>query len=471
MIAVAASLFAMAAYPQDATQAPAADESIVASLSPPENGLPCTEAARQTTVSFDFARPDFEIKQISLYVDGHGVAKDSIEQKWPRVTLVHGLHPGRNTVEIVATGDRNRSAARRLTVLIGETPKSGDVAPAVVNCNAATSMVSEGPEVVSDESAGAESEPQLVEEAPPIERTEVVERTVYVDQPVYVYHTEPFYPVWPVFVPIIPVVIGWFPPPPPPPVAYGVWVPHPYCPPPAVVYNPAPPPHRYPPPPVNYRPPPHEPQPVSNMYRTPRPITQTPWTGTQTPQPGWHSPSMSGPSRSFGDSRTVPYEHHYSTGQMPGQSSESWSAQSHPQQPHQPVRPNPPQYRQPPPSGYNGSTQQWRSPPQQQPQMRSPPQQPQMRTQPQQPQPSPQRQSWNPGMQTTHTYRAPPVHEMQVHESPAMQHSAPRPMAPPRPFTGPAAPMARPMPDHGFRAPPAQRGGGEFRRDWQQHQR
>jgi hypothetical protein len=252
---------------QEGGQAAAADNAIVASITPVAQGLACSDAAQQAQVSFDFQKPDFDIKQISLYVDGHGVAQDAVNQQWPRVTLSRGLHEGRNSVEIVATGDNDRSIARQLTVLIGAPQQAGDDNAAVVECDNSRSQIAATP----PPPVATQQEQQTVVAAP----AEVAPTTVYVEQPVYVYHTVPAYPVWPVFIPIIPVVIGY----PSPPV----WYTPTYCPPPVVTYYPAPPP-RYPPP-VAYRPPPYQPPPTQNSWRTPYPGNGVPMPLHGVPQP------------------------------------------------------------------------------------------------------------------------------------------------------------------------------------------
>src|SRR5690349_21529235 len=61
------------------------DQPIVASLNPPPAGLACAAAAAATSVYFQFANPPFEVSQISLYLDGKGVAQDAIEDHWPTV--------------------------------------------------------------------------------------------------------------------------------------------------------------------------------------------------------------------------------------------------------------------------------------------------------------------------------------------------------------------------------------------------
>jgi hypothetical protein len=213
-----------------AQQQAVADDSIVASYTPPAaEGLACSEAARQTTVSFEFRRTPFQIRQLSLYVDGRGVSPGVVQEVWPRVTLIAGLHPGRNLVEVVATGDGRQSMQRQLVVLIGEEADDDDVAPVEISC---LREYAQSPDVI------AATPPVVV--GPPVQY--VQQSTVFVDDPVYIYHPVPVYPVYPSVIPFISVVVGS------PPVYSYPSYPPPYYP---------PPPPRYPPPPVVYPPPAH----------------------------------------------------------------------------------------------------------------------------------------------------------------------------------------------------------------------
>jgi hypothetical protein len=357
----------LTAAAQEAGAAP--DNAIVASLNDVPQGLSCSDAAAQAHVSFDFQKPDFDIKQISLYVDGHGVAGDAVTQQWPRVTLSSGLHPGRNTVEIVATGDGDRSVARQLTVLIGVPPKNGDESAASVQCDdSRTQVASTPPPAVEDQ---GDQEAQTVEPPP-----QVINRTVYVDQPVYVYHDIPAYPVWPLFVPIIPIVIGSFPPP--------VWyVSRPYCPPPRVAYYPAPP--VYAAPPVTYRQPPHMPPPTSNLYRTPQ------YNGV--PQP-LHGTPM--PLTGNGVARAAPVGH-------------SYNAQWQPQQPAADPRWGAVTQMNP-----GGNNTRYRTPA------------------------PPERSSMPPHASSQPQWGGEPPRQTYVHEAPEPHFDMPRPMSPPRMNSAPA---------------------------------
>lgn len=385
---------------QDSTAAPASSDVIVASLNPVAEGQACSDAASQAQVSFDFQKPDFDIKQISLYVDGHGVAPDAVNQQWPRVTLTKGLHQGRNTVEIVATGDNDRSLARQLTVLIGAEPQSGDENAAVVQCDSSRNQVAATPPAASQPEQQTAQVPQTV----------IVPQTIYVQEPVYVYHTVPSYPVWPVYVPIIPVVIGY----PPYPTWYG---PRPYCPPPVVTYYPVPPYYR-PPPPVAYKPPPYQPPAASNTWRTPNPITATPMplAGTPTPYP---SPAQPG-GASRGPRGSVVY---YST--QPKNDAQ-WGAVNQ--------------------MNAGGTGTRYRTPAPQAPVPLQPLQQPYYHAAPDNGGHGQQgsQMQWAPaypGNGGQMTYREPP-HQSYVHEAPPPQrYEAPHPMSPPR-MT--AAPMQHP---------------------------
>lgn len=377
------------AQAQDSTAAGAgAGDAIVASLNPVADGLACSDAATQAQVSFDFQKPDFDIKQVSLYVDGKGVPQDAVTQQWPRVTLSSGLHPGRNTVEIVATGDNDRSIARQLTVLIGTQAQAGDDNAAIVQCDNSRSQVAATPPVTSQ----PEQQQQVVEAVPQA----VAPTTIYVEQPVYVYHSVPAYPVWPVFVPIIPVVIGY-------PVFPTWYAPRRYCPPPVVTYYPAPPPRM--PPPVAYRPPAFQPPPSSNVWRTPTPIT-----GTPMPLSGGPAAYPQPPVGASRNPRGAGVVTSYSS--QPSQD-QRWGVVND--------------------MNTGGTGTRYRTPPPPAP----------TRTQPysapvivQQGNPHGQQSYWAP-TQPQGGYREPP-HQSYVHEAPAPHYEAPRPMSPPRMTSAPA---------------------------------
>jgi len=116
------------------SQSQSADQPIVASLNPPPAGLSCDAAAAATSVYFQFANPPFQISQISLYLDGKGVPQDAIDEHWPTVTLSKGLHPGSNTVDIVANGGSGQHIERRMLVQVGGA-SSGAAGSAQVPCD------------------------------------------------------------------------------------------------------------------------------------------------------------------------------------------------------------------------------------------------------------------------------------------------------------------------------------------------
>lgn len=120
MLAAAPLLGAVAA-PSLAEQT----QPIVASLNPPPAGLNCTDAAAATSVYFQFSDPPFQVSQISLYLDGAGVPQDAVDEHWPTVTLGKGLHPGTNTVDVVANGANGQHIERRLVVQVGDDGRAG----------------------------------------------------------------------------------------------------------------------------------------------------------------------------------------------------------------------------------------------------------------------------------------------------------------------------------------------------------
>ncbi len=264
----------------------AGDDSIVATYShPSEDSLPCAEAAQRSTVSFEFRRMPFQITQVSLYVDGRGLAPDAVAEDWPRVTLTRGLHAGRNLVEVVATGQSRQSMQRRLTVLVGAEANDDDVSPVEISC---LREYAAAPDLV------ATSTPLIVEA--PVEYVQQPPQTVFVDDPMYIYHPMPVYPIYPGVIPFISIVYTSS-----PPVYY---YPRPYCPPPPVVYPSTPPPHygagAYVPGAPHSgqtpRPPPHTWQPPGSAtaVRTPPhdPGMRVNGFGTGNPTTQWNTPSQ-----------------------------------------------------------------------------------------------------------------------------------------------------------------------------------
>lgn len=213
-LAVAAASFAGPA---------AADQAVVASLSPPQPGLGCAEAAARTSVYFQFTHPTFAVSQISLYLDGRGAPRDAIDQHWPTVTLTRGLHAGRNTVDVVAEGKGGQRLSRRLVVLVGPSAGGDSTAPATVPCD---DTLAQGE--VEDDSSPLIDEPQpVIVEPPPVIYSSppvLVEAA-----PVYVYRPYPVFAL-DAFVPMVPF-FGFS-------LFYSNY--HPYCPPPRVVYHTAP---------------------------------------------------------------------------------------------------------------------------------------------------------------------------------------------------------------------------------------
>ncbi|WP_211254954.1 hypothetical protein [Nevskia soli] len=216
-------------------QAQGTDQPIVASLNPPPAGLACDAAAAATSVYFQFANPPFQISQISLYLDGKGVPQDAVDEHWPTVTLTKGLHPGSNTVDIVANGASGQHIERRMLVQVGGVADGAAAGTAQVACddNAVAQQI---PGVYPGEVAAVDPDQPIVDdsEPPPV---------VVQDAPPVIYETQP-------------QVVYEYPPPvyvytPYPVVAFGPWVPfvpffgfgffyhnyHPYFSPPRVVVN------------------------------------------------------------------------------------------------------------------------------------------------------------------------------------------------------------------------------------------
>lgn len=217
------SVMALPAYAATPALAQANDEAVVASLNLPPDHLNCEDAAAQTSVYFNFPQPPFQITQISLYLDGHGVPEDTVETHWPTVTLTSGLHPGRNTVDVVASGASGQTLNRRLVVLVGNAAGGDAVPPAHVACDNTIASTADDDE--SDEVEG-EPEPVVVEPQPRVVVREQPE-VVYYDTPVYIYRPYPVVAFDP-YVPIIPFF------------SFGIFYSHyhPYYRPPVVVYHP-----------------------------------------------------------------------------------------------------------------------------------------------------------------------------------------------------------------------------------------
>lgn len=179
-----------------AAAAPAyAAPNVIASLAQPPGGLACSEAVNQTQVVFDFKEPRSDLKQISVFVNGKGLPESAISEDWPRLTVLKGLHPGRNTVEVYATGPDNKTEAHTLTVLAGEPRSRNDKDDvAIVDCVGPRSQVAERDnddrEVIGEASDDAD---EVIEDVRPHVDDDVdeVDRVVYEDAPVYVYYPYP----------------------------------------------------------------------------------------------------------------------------------------------------------------------------------------------------------------------------------------------------------------------------------------
>jgi len=195
-----------------AAAAPAhAAPNVIASLAQPPGGLACSDTVKRTQVVFDFKGSRANLKQISVFVNGKGVPESAISEDWPRLTLLKGLHPGRNTVEVYATGQDNKTDAHTLTVLAGEAPSRGDKEDvAIVDCVGPRGEVAggdddrrdaDGREVIAE--AGDDADEVIEDVRPHVEDdVDEVDRVVYEDAPVYVYYPYPafrfvsFFPVY-----------------------------------------------------------------------------------------------------------------------------------------------------------------------------------------------------------------------------------------------------------------------------------
>src|ERR1043166_794030 len=107
---------------------------VIASLVQPPGGLDCERAADQAKVVFDFQQPRSDVKQISVFINGEGVPQKDVEQEWPTVTVLHGLEPGRNPVELVAKDKAGKAISHKLVVMVGGRLRSGDKDTAIVDC-------------------------------------------------------------------------------------------------------------------------------------------------------------------------------------------------------------------------------------------------------------------------------------------------------------------------------------------------
>ncbi len=165
------------------TNGAAAAPRVLASLIQPPGGLDCGRAADEAQVVFDFQQPRSDVKQISVFVNGHGLKESEVTQEWPRLTVKRGLRQGRNTVEAVATGADGKAVSHKLTVLVGEGPKAGEKDVAVVDCGNRT--VARGDDDDDDRAWGEDIDD--VEE-------DIDEDVAYVEEEVdYLYDYEPRY--------------------------------------------------------------------------------------------------------------------------------------------------------------------------------------------------------------------------------------------------------------------------------------
>lgn len=188
------------------------DQTIVASVNVPAPDLSCGDAALQARVTFKALKLPFEVKRVSVFVDGQGLPESSVEEAWPSIAVTRGLHPGRNLVELIVYGPDNQSMDRKQSVLIGVAPGPEDIAPAQIDCVGGVATVDAAP---------VEEAPEPVDEEPPPEAVAEDE-----DEPVYV----PEYQYYPAPVFLGPVFsVGYFAPPPvyyapaPPLFVYNRW--------------------------------------------------------------------------------------------------------------------------------------------------------------------------------------------------------------------------------------------------------
>jgi hypothetical protein len=188
-----------------------AAQPIVASLNPPPAGLNCTDAAAATSVYFQFASPPFQVEQVSLYLDGAGVPQDAVSEHWPTVTLTKGLHPGSNTVDIVANGANGQHIERRLVVQVGGGAVGSGTAQVACDDNALpqAQQAQQGWDdnsALPDQAPPGDTPPPVAydDSAPP----PVVYDNQYYEQPDVVYDYPP--PVY-VYTPYPVVDLAWVP--------------------------------------------------------------------------------------------------------------------------------------------------------------------------------------------------------------------------------------------------------------------
>jgi hypothetical protein len=189
---------------------------IVASLNPPPAGLNCTDAAAAASVYFQFANPPFQVNQVSLYLDGAGVPQDAVDEHWPTVTLTKGLHPGTNTVDIVANGTSGQHIERRLVVQVGGSAADTGTAQVACDDNAPPQAQQAQQTWDSNSALPDQAPPAVAEGAPPPDTAPPPVAyddsgalpPAYYDQPAVVYdYPAPAY----VYTPYPLVDLGWVP--------------------------------------------------------------------------------------------------------------------------------------------------------------------------------------------------------------------------------------------------------------------
>src|SRR5581483_4692888 len=162
-------------------------------LAQPPGGLACSDAVRQTQVVFDFKASRSDLDKISVFINGKGVPESAVSEEWPRLTVLKGLRPGRNTVEVYATTPDGKTEAHTLTVLAGEAPSRDDKDDvAIVDCvgRQVAQRDDRGREVIAEADDDAD---EVIEDVRPHVDDDVdeVDRVVYEDAPVYVYYPYP----------------------------------------------------------------------------------------------------------------------------------------------------------------------------------------------------------------------------------------------------------------------------------------
>lgn len=89
------------------------------SVSTASSDSDCNTTAGSSQVSVSWADPGFNVSNISVLLDDYPVPSNAVQINWPTATLLQGLSPGKNIMDVYLYGSQGEVASQRTVAWVG----------------------------------------------------------------------------------------------------------------------------------------------------------------------------------------------------------------------------------------------------------------------------------------------------------------------------------------------------------------